>query len=177
MRPLSPTTKIGILLCVICLLLLAGITASVHNRIPKVTILDARFRVSKTAISDGPAYTNYAGNQLVGRLRDRLAGWGLPVNPTPKSILGILSNQRAFFVYYSLSIPHDLASAPLEAELVDQGGAVLPLRWFCGGGGPASQDYWSGWALNSPPTSTRNYVLRLKLPAAGSNLAEIKVGK
>jgi len=183
--------KRGILLLavfVIFLILLACLTSSVGNRGPKARILDSRFRVFTAAVTKGPTYTVYAGNQLEGQVRDRLRRWGIPIKAMPKSMLGVATNSYAFFVYYDLSsFPSDIGRGALAADLLDENGGVMPLRWFAGGvhsvnrisGAALSSPRicWSGWSLDSSPDITKNYILRLKLHSTNAALAEITIGK
>ena len=130
------------------------------------------------AVAKSPTYTVYFGIELEAQLRQHLSRWGLPVSQTPKSVLGIRTNTCAFFIYYSLvALPLEITTDGLKAELLDERGGVVPLRWFAGGGSANRQICWSAWSLDSAPKSTSDCLLRLKLKTSDAPVAEIKMEK
>jgi hypothetical protein len=100
----------------------------------------------------------------------------MPVNglathgsPTP-------ADMYAFMVRYRGDFPDRELTSP-RAELADQEGATIPLRWASGGYSPKEKTYLSVWFLDPASVPDGKVALRMKLKRSDTKLAEIAVGK
>ena len=178
MPHLTPIAKGAIVLGLVSLCIAVCVFLWVPNSGPKLTILDKRFHFSEFVVTKAPTYTLYPQGQLIGRAREQLSKWGLPIGQPAKSTLGIPPKSCAFFVHYSIdSFPPEVAANALEAELVDSKGAAIPLRWFAGGSGFSPGTCYSGWSLDMTPTATNDWVFRLRFKTNSTPIAEVIINK
>ena len=144
--------------------------------LPKVTQLDTRFEVLHFKISRGTNHGIYEGNQLEGQVRSGLRCLGLNVKGLPQSVARTGRDSVAVMIRYTGDFAHqDLQN--LKAELRDESGYPLRLRWLSGSCDQKTSRYTGIWAVDSDLLHSGTYYLRLRLPANDTCLASIRVGK
>ena len=142
----------------------------------RVTWQHGGFDVVTVKVSRGTNHTLFLGSQVEGQVRSGLRHFGMPVNglathgsPTP-------ADMYAFMVRYRGDFPDRELTSP-RAELADQEGATIPLRWASGGYSPKEKTYLSVWFLDPASVPDGKVALRMKLKRSDTKLAEIAVGK
>ncbi|MCX6929140.1 MAG: hypothetical protein NT154_38875 [Verrucomicrobia bacterium] len=145
---------------------------------PRVTVLDARFRVLSAKVLRGTNDSFYLGNPTEGRLRDILRK-RFHLNVKPIANLAVLA--RVFNLnpprerVTSFALRFTLKSSPstmpeLDAELQDASGGVVPAGAdYIGGTNP----YWCLFNLDRSRTNAGNY--KLRLTQGGVRLAEVAI--
>ena len=174
---LLPLAWRAILLIGVSLALLLVAVTFAHA--PATKIQDARFRQVRLVIPKGQSYTIYDGSQLEGQVREVLFNLGLPIHLKAKHTVSLPSKGRTFFTHYRYPSASFEPEMRLDAELVDESGRVLPLRFLTGSARCEGKDTtcYCAWALDSPPKSAISGVLRLKWHTNGATVAEISVRK
>jgi hypothetical protein len=93
-----------------------------------------------------------------------------------RGVFIVLSMVALLLLGWFFGIFGEFEPQALQAELVDQSGVVMPLRFLTAEVIFPDQCF-GGWSLDSPPTGTNHYVLRLRCYKGRKAVAEFRINK
>lgn len=172
-------TKTAAVIGLAIVIFVASICLAVYASRPPFRILSSRLQIVDVMVIKGTHHV-YLGNQLQGRVLEKLSRLGLGIKaPLAGTIVATGSTNRFIVVVYKGNYPKQELTG-LKAELVSSPGKVVRLYIGSCSPNPGGETYTGAWLVDFesgqfPSATSTSYRLRLRLPADGSQVAEIEL--